>query len=163
MNGECSQVVWLEVTRRDYYNFSVRSNEAVGHWVFVLAGTSSTCHCDKKNAELNEFIRVLYKKKIGEITSRWNDSSDELRNARFWKSTEDWANRERIEFQHAQVKLGDLFDYYTTNGVLESPGWVQFKYVVEDYLQNNPKVKYHPSRVQAFIEERGIDRLEEME
>lgn len=123
-----------------------------GCWVFVLGSDSAECHQNEQNAQLLSFIHVLYDKKIGEITSRWNDSGD----GSWILGHDDWDSCERIEFRHAQVKLGDLFDYYTTNGELAFPPWVQFKYVVEDYLQNS-------SRNQAFIEAKNTESLEEME
>ncbi|KAE8999734.1 hypothetical protein PR003_g25883 [Phytophthora rubi] len=100
-------------------------------WTFVLETTSKLCRREEQEDALLAFIRVLYDKKIGEITSRWNDEIH----------LSEWVDQERISFDHAQVKLGDVFDYYTINGELTFPQWAHFKYVVEDYLKNHTQVK----------------------
>ncbi|GMF35397.1 unnamed protein product [Phytophthora lilii] len=139
---------------KESISYSAMSPESLGYyWHFVLGATSERCRRDEREATLLHFVRVLYEKKIGEITSRWNDEVTSC----------EWVDPERIEFHHAQVKLGDVFDYYTKDGVLEFPEWVRFKYVVADYLQNDPRVKYHPARVREFIDKQGIDHLEEMQ
>jgi hypothetical protein len=141
-------------TWKESISYHPMNPEQLGYyWAFVLGAESERCGRDESEVTLLNFVRVLYDKKIGEIASRWTDEGGSY----------EWLDPERIEFQHAQVKLGDVFDYYTTDGELTFPTWVRFKYVVEDYLQNDPKVRYHPKRVQTFIEERGIERLEEME
>ncbi|KAF1785731.1 DNA polymerase, Y-family, little finger domain [Phytophthora cactorum] len=72
-----------------------------------------------------------------------------------------WPDGTPIEYQ---VKVGDIFDYYTSSdGILQAPKWKSFLYAVEDYLENDPRLTYHPSRVRHFIEENGIDNLEKME
>ncbi|KAE8881324.1 hypothetical protein PF005_g24946 [Phytophthora fragariae] len=139
---------------KESISYSPMNPEVLGYfWTFVLGATSEICRRGERENTLLAFIRVLYDKKIGEITSRWNDETNSC----------EWFDPERISFYHAEVKLGDVFDYYTTDGVLKFPEWVRFKYVVEDYLENDPRVKYHPERVRAFIEERGLERLEEMQ
>ncbi|KAG6954777.1 hypothetical protein JG687_00011600 [Phytophthora cactorum] len=66
--------------------------------------------------------------------------------------------------RNLKVKVGDIFDYYTSSdGILQAPKWKSFLYAVEDYLENDPRLTYHPSRVRHFIEENGIDNLEKME
>ncbi|KAG1706713.1 hypothetical protein DVH05_027567 [Phytophthora capsici] len=102
---------------------------------------------------LVQFVNQLYDKKIGEISSRWDDHG-----------RLEFQQRTPIEYVHAKIKLGDVFDYYTTAaGILQIPEWACFKYAVEHFLENDPRTKYHPSRVREFIEENGLDRLEEME
>ncbi|KAK1935430.1 hypothetical protein P3T76_010655 [Phytophthora citrophthora] len=84
---------------------------------------------------------------------------------------QNWDSCERIEFRHTQVKLGDLFDYYTTNGEFSFPPWVQFKYVVRIICRTIRNLSItraldEPTsglEVQAFIEVKGIDRLEGVE
>ncbi|RLN45738.1 hypothetical protein BBJ28_00023685 [Nothophytophthora sp. Chile5] len=92
-----------------------------------------------------DFIRELYPKKIGELGVCWNP-------------------RIPIEYRVAKIKMGDVFDYYTTSeGVLKTPAWSCLKYAVEEYLEESPRLKFHPSRVCQFIQENGIDSLELME
>ncbi|GMF35407.1 unnamed protein product [Phytophthora lilii] len=123
-----------------------------GHWKFILGNKGTIC--DGGDASLLEFVRELHALKIGEIASRW----DRL------VLSHEWKDRETIEWRHAKVKLGDVFDFYTTaDGVLKVPHWVVFKYAVEEYLEEEPKIKYHPDRVRRFIEERGMEQLEEMQ
>lgn len=88
---------------------------------------------------------MLYPQKLGEVIGAWPTG-------------------DRLEYRHAKVKLGDLFDYYTSSdGTLKVPAWINFKHAVDEYLENDPRVKFHPSRVRQFIEENGIEQLEEMQ
>ncbi|RLN85760.1 hypothetical protein BBJ28_00021406 [Nothophytophthora sp. Chile5] len=92
-----------------------------------------------------DFIRRLYPMKIGELGSYWDAHMP-------------------IEYQVAKIKMGDIFDYYTTSeGVLKTPTWSCLKYAVDEYMEESPRLKFHPSLVRQFIEENGIDRLELME
>lgn len=91
------------------------------------------------------FIQELYNMKVGEVTDVWPD-------------------RSLVEFNHAKIKLGDVFSFYTNrDGVLIVPEWASFKFAVMDYHENDPRIKFHPNRVRAFIEGHGIERLDEME
>jgi hypothetical protein len=105
----------------------------------------------EKEVCLLKLVRELYDQKIGHLASRWNDACGSGLKDR------------PIEYEHAKIKLGDVFDNYTTSdGVLQVPKWVNFKYAVEEYLENDPRIKFHPSRVHQFVEERGVEQLEEM-
>ncbi|RLN88766.1 hypothetical protein BBJ28_00027104 [Nothophytophthora sp. Chile5] len=88
-----------------------------------------------------DLIRKLYPKKIGELGSYWEPSVP-------------------IEYQYAKIKMGDIFDYYTTSeGVLKTPTWSCLKYAVDEYMEESPRFNL----VRQFIEENGIDRLELMD
>jgi hypothetical protein len=107
-----------------------------------------------RNAALLTLIRELYDMKIGQVATRWEEEQ-------LFSGPK---KQIPIQFEHAKIKLGDVFDYYTSrDGVLQVPNWLSFKFAVEEYLANDPKVKFHPSRVRDFIEQRGLERLEEME
>lgn len=91
------------------------------------------------------FIRKLYGMKIGEVGNYWDDGTP-------------------IEYRYASILLADVFDYYTTaNGVLKVPNWSFFKFAVDEYLEESARVRFQPARVRRFIDENGVDRLDEME
>lgn len=69
-----------------------------------------------------EAIKKLYDLKIGEVGSYWD------------------ANQP-IDYAYAKIKLGDVFDYYTTiNGTLQVPKWNCFKLAVDEYLSDRKSV-----------------------
>lgn len=91
------------------------------------------------------FIRKLYGMKIGEVGNYWDDGTP-------------------IEYRYATILLGDVFDHYTTiDGVLKVPNWSFFKFAVDEYLEGSARIKFQPARVRQFIDEYGVDRLDEME
>ncbi|EGZ17760.1 hypothetical protein PHYSODRAFT_255770 [Phytophthora sojae] len=64
---------------------------------------------EERDAVLLQFVRELSELKIGEVSTRWDDNCQ-------------WEHRLPIDFQHAKIRVGDVFDYYTTSeGVLEIP------------------------------------------
>lgn len=92
-----------------------------------------------------ERVKELYDLKIGEVGCYWDPTT-----------------HQPIDYRYAKIKLGDVFDYYTKDGILIVPKWANFKYAVDEYLENAPQIKYHPDRVQEFIEKNGIDQVEHM-
>ncbi|EGZ17754.1 hypothetical protein PHYSODRAFT_331688 [Phytophthora sojae] len=113
-------------------------------------GHSSSCSWGEPDASLLKFVRELSELKIGEISTRWDDSCQS-------------ENRLPIDLQHAKIRVGDVFDYYTTSeGVLEIPKWKSSHFAGMEYPENDPRIKFHPDRVREFVEQHGVDHLEEM-
>jgi hypothetical protein len=91
------------------------------------------------------FIRYLYDKTIGDVADVW--------------AAEDIP----IEDKYAQVAFRDLFEFYTSaDGVLRLPAWSSMRFAVDQYLEEDPLIRFHPTRVQEFIDEHGLDQLELM-
>lgn len=146
-------------------NFPVTSVENLARWltdvggeycISLFYGPEGFLVCDyhlsyrdhPDQTKSLEFIRSLYDKKIGELGNSWSSKGEGT----------------PIEFKYAKIKFGDVVDYYTTSdGVLKVPGWTCLKYAVDEYLEEAPRFKFHPSRVRQFIAENGIDSLDQME
>jgi hypothetical protein len=101
-------------------------------------------------SEQDDIVAILRQlsDKIGELGSYWCHEPNAM-----------------FDFKYAKVKLGDLFEFYTTSdGELRFPPWDSFKFVVDEYLEAEAvRTKYHPSRVQQFIDTNGLEQLELME
>ncbi|KAF1788869.1 hypothetical protein GQ600_11910 [Phytophthora cactorum] len=97
------------------------------NWKFILGGHSSSVPADKR-------VQGLLIPTVQPENRR---------------NQQQMADGTPIEYQ---VKVGDIFDYYTSSdGILQAPKWKSFLYAVEDYLENDPRLTYHPSRVRHFI------------
>lgn len=133
---------WLiERDRKRWLSLFTRSNfyECGSNWAFFWN------YYQLNDEDHVEFIRQIYDKKIGELGSHWD--------CKTW-----------IEYKYAKIKFGDVIDYFTSSdGVLKVPAWTSLKFAVDEYLEESPRFKFHPSRVRQFIEQNGIDRLQEME
>jgi hypothetical protein len=104
-------------------------NRGLYYWAFKLGQTRRQhIHTQsEKETCLLQLVRELYDQKVGHLASRWSDA--------YGSGLQDGLP---IEYEHAKIKLGDVFDYYTTSdGVLQVPRWVDFKYAVEEYLEND--------------------------
>ncbi|KAG7391838.1 hypothetical protein PHYBOEH_006591 [Phytophthora boehmeriae] len=88
-----------------------------GHyWEFAL-GRRLQCKPTDRDRSLLLFVRELYDMKIGEIASKWDDHTP-------------------MEFRHAKIKVGDVFDFYTSrDGVLQVPTWMSFKFAVDEFVE----------------------------
>ncbi|RLN49695.1 hypothetical protein BBJ29_009920 [Phytophthora kernoviae] len=95
--------------------------EVEGHyWEFILGWRLKCAPTDRDQAFL-PFVQELHRMRIGEIASKWDDNTP-------------------MEYRHAKIKVGDVFEFYTSNdGVLEVPKWMSFKFAVEEFLETTTK------------------------
>ncbi|KAG7391836.1 hypothetical protein PHYBOEH_006589 [Phytophthora boehmeriae] len=126
--------------RRDIFRPTAESY----YWEFTLGSRLQCRHPNDRERDLFTFVRQLYDKKIGAVSAKWSDGRS-------------------IEYQHANIKIGDVFDYFTTpDGVLQVPPWRCFAYAVEEYLENDLRAQFQSTRLEPLkLEQRSVLQLEE--
>ncbi|EGZ05430.1 hypothetical protein PHYSODRAFT_342269 [Phytophthora sojae] len=74
-----------------------------------------------------------------------------------------WWTTVRQQLDRLQLAVYEAPKGWQRDGVLHVPKWTSFRFAVDEYLENDPRLRFHPNRVREFIDERGLEHLEEMQ